>query len=323
MRRKRQPQKKRWRLYAPAEVSRPKGPREALLRAIEELAPYRGIWVKEDGSCQKLSKRVAIQLVSGIARRFNFNEYVARDAPRFSDVVERLKEFERLSAQLAEHIEASDDLTLRILRLGFVELGHKDPLRKLMEDADVQALSHPQGKRSPWARRLFSLSKYAQVSEQRLVQRRERQGRSIDDRGGRTNMFKEDEGIPRWRLVIDLLYIHQIFKPGVATSTEGGPFHRFVLNVFEYATGKEGEVFAKVDYWIKKLVKATRDDETLRLRSNALQDELDKMAFSKDDSEEALKKFVAMIREVRAISAEREKLWAITWPHYRMQKLYG
>jgi hypothetical protein len=135
--------KKPWRLHVPAEVSRPKGPREAFLRAIEELAPYRGMWIKEeDGSRQKLSKKVAIQLVSGIARRFNFNEYVARDAPRFSDVLERLKEFERLFAELAEHIECADDITLRILQLGFADSDGKARLRKLMEDADVQALRH-------------------------------------------------------------------------------------------------------------------------------------------------------------------------------------
>jgi hypothetical protein len=323
MLRKRELQKKPWRLHVPAEVSRPKGSREAFLRAIEELAPYRGIWVKEDGSRRKLSKKVAIQLVSGVARRFNFNEYVARDAPRFSEVVKRLKRFERLSAELAEHIEGLDDLTLRMLQLGFAGPHGKDRLRKLMEDADVQALSHPHGKRSPWARRLFSLSKCANLSLQRQVQRREQQGRSISDRGGRTNMFKEDEGIPRWRLVTDLLYIHQTFKPSVATSTEGGPFHRFVLNVFEYATGKEGEVFAKVEYWIKRLVKATRDEEALRLRANAMRDDLEKMASDNDDSEEALKKFVAVIREVRTISAEREKLWAITWPHYKMNNLWA
>jgi hypothetical protein len=154
---------------------------------------------------------------------------------------------------------------------------------------------------------------------QRLLQDRERQGRRIDDRGGRTNMFKEDEGIPRWRLVTDCLYIHQIFKPGVATSTEGGSFHTFVLNVFEYATGKEGETFAKVDYWIKRLVKATRDEEALRLRGRALEDELDKMALSPDRSEERMKRFVAIMKQKRAILAEREKLWAITWPHYKMK----
>jgi len=307
--------KKTWRLHAPAEVRRPKGPREAFLRAIEELAPYRGIWLKEeDGSRQKLSKKLAIRLVGGIARRYNYNEYVARDAPRFSDILESLRNFERLSAALAEQIEHSDDLTIRILQLGFARRdAAKDPLLKLMKDADVQALTNPH---SLWARRLFSLSKCANLNRQRLVQRRERQGRTINDRGGRTNMFKEDEGIPRWRLVTDLLYIHQIFKPGAATSTEGGPFHRFVLDVFEYATGKEGEVFAKVEYWIKKLVKPTRDDEALRLRADALRDELDQMAVN-DDSEETLKKFVAKIREIRAITDEREKLWAITWPHHK------
>jgi hypothetical protein len=307
--------KEPWRLRVPAEVSRPKGPRGAFLRAIEELAPYRGIWVKEaDRSRQKLSKKLAIRLVNGIARRYNYNEYVARDAPRFSDIVESLTEFERLSAALAEHIEQSDDLTIRILQLGFARRDRgKDPLLKLMKDADVQALTTP---RSLWARRLFSLSKCANLNRQRLVQSRERQGRSINDRGGRTNMFKEDEGIPRWRLVTDLLYVHQIFKPGAATTTEGGPFHRFVLDVFEYATGKEGEVFAKVEYWIKKLVKPTRDDEALRLRSDALHGELDQMPVG-DHSEEALKKVVAKIREIRAITEEREKLWAITWPHHK------
>jgi hypothetical protein len=45
-----------------------------------------------------------------------------------------------------------------------------------------------------------------------------------------------------------------------------------------------------VEYWIKKLVKPTRDDEALRLRADALRDELDQMVV--EDSEEAMKKFV-------------------------------
>src|SRR6478736_592148 len=80
------------------------------------------------------------------------------------------------------------------------------------------------------------------------------------DRGGRTNKFIEDMVIPRWKLVSDCLYVFGIFKPGSATATLGKPFHSFVLEVFEYATGKPAVDYAKVDAWIKQLVRPTRLD---------------------------------------------------------------
>jgi hypothetical protein len=322
MPRKTQARKKPWRLRAPLEAIRPKGPPEMLLRAMQQLAPYRGVDVAfEDGVVRKLSKRTAKQFIIGIARRYNYNEYVARDAPRFSDVLKRLEGFETLCAELAEYIDGSDELTLRILQLGFSKPDRKDRLGTLMRAAEVEALKQVRGTSSLWARRLGSLSKCAGLCRERLLNRRAWQGRSISDRGGRTNMFKEDEGIPRWRLVTDLLYIHELFKPGLATTTEGKSFHTFVLNVFEYATGKEGETFAKVDYWIKRLVRATRQEEALRIQARALDDEIDRMILNTRLSKKRMEKILAMTNEVKTINAKRYRLWEITWPHYKIPGL--
>jgi hypothetical protein len=254
--------------------------------------------------------------VTSIARRFNSNEYLARDAPRFADVIIRLKELKKRSDALAKYLENLDDITIGELEQSRKLFAGKCDYAFLRSEADVQNLrKQTRTKRSPWTHRLFCLSRCTEITLNDLLRAREREGRSITDRGGNTNKFKEDIGIPRWRLVTDLLYIYGIFKPGEATATEGKPFHQFVLAVFEYATGKEGETFANVGFWIKRLVRPTRLDEELRLRGRALTDQLDQLVASPTRTE---KDVVKIFREISAIKAQREELWAITWPHVRL-----
>lgn len=307
---------KAWTLTIPAKVTRPKGSPVHLMQAVEWLAPYKGIWVKDDRSHQKLSKKLAIKLVTSIARRFNSNEHLARDAPRFNDVMIRLKELKKRSDALAKYLENLDDITVGELEHGRKLFTGKYDYASLRSEADVPNLrKQTRTKRSPWTHRLFCLSRCAEITLKDLLQAREREGRSIKDRGGNTNKFKEDIGIPRWRLVTDLLCIYGIFKPGEATATEGKPFHQFVLAVFEYATGKEGETFANVGFWIKRIVGRTRLDEELRLRGRTLTDRLEQLVASPTKTE---KEVVKTFRELSAIFAQRKELWAITWPHVRL-----
>jgi hypothetical protein len=125
-------------------------------------------------------------------------------------------------------------------------------------------------------------------------------------------MFKEDQGVPRWRLVIDCLYIYSTYKPGEATASEGGSFHQFVWDVFEYATGKEGETHAKVDQWVRKLVVPSRRIDELEEQRRALTDEIEAASRS-DDIEGAS----ALFEKKRNIERELFPLYAKTWPHDR------
>lgn len=85
--------------------------------------------------------------------------------------------------------------------------------------------------------------------------------------------------------------------------------------MFEYATGKEGETFAKVDFCIKQIVRPTRLDEALHLRGRALTDQLEQLVASPTGTQEDV---VKICGELSEIFAKREELWAITWPHVRL-----
>jgi hypothetical protein len=99
---------------------------------------------------------------------------------------------------------------------------------------------------------------------------------SIDraDVGGNTNLLKEMAGAPEWGLVLGGWYVYDLFKPDTATTTEGGPFHLFLMNVFEFATGQDQEE-SKLVPLIKKIVMAGRRFKQIAKREKVLGQELD------------------------------------------------
>jgi hypothetical protein len=174
-----------------------------------------------------------------------------------------------------------------------------------------------------WVHRLRSLSQYAEVTRSNAVRWRGQQGGEVEDTGGNTDLWKETKGTPRWGLVNDAILVYEIFKPGRATGTEGGPLHQFMLDVYEYATGLEGNIHAKLDDWLKKLVKANRKDRDARAQTAALDAEWDSIL----DLDPALRKQTHMQRineisaEIKRLDRERRELWTITWPHVRLHQL--
>jgi hypothetical protein len=146
--------------------------------------------------------------------------------------------------------------------------------------------------------------------------------RDARDKGGNTNLWKEAEGSPWWGLVYDCIHVYDLFRPGKATGTLGGPFHKFVLAVFEYATGREGDDHAKVEDWIRKLVKPTllerqKEAEVAALDAEweeiALRDPMLRTKMDLQRSEEISNKIVQLFRE-------REELWQRIFPHVRLYR---
>jgi hypothetical protein len=58
------------------------------------------------------------------------------------------------------------------------------------------------------------------------------------DVGGRTNLHKELFNSPEYVLISYGWRTFENFKPGLANTSEGGAFHLFLQQVYEYATGK-------------------------------------------------------------------------------------
>jgi hypothetical protein len=94
------------------------------------------------------------------------------------------------------------------------------------------------------------------------------------DKGGNTNLIKEMAGSPEWALVSGGWLVYEMFKPGEATGTEGGPFHSFLMRVFEFATSKNPEE-SKLLPHIKSIVPERRRYMELKIREQQLVAERD------------------------------------------------
>jgi hypothetical protein len=325
--------RERWTLACPEEIRRPKSPNK-LTDVVDHLGPFahetqaealeHGSYSDHKGQRLGISRELASELVEDTARRFNTEEYLERGAPRFKQVVERLKEEKQLVDALIAHMESDDDITRHELQNAGTSTEHQEQFRTLMEAADVKALprvsTDTTGSGTFWVDRLKSLSSYIETTVNNLVYWRRRQNLTVTDKGGNTNLWKETSGIPRWGLVNDAISIYEIFKPGKATGTELGPFHKFILDLFEYATGRDGSDHAKVDDWLKKLVPAHRQDKRAEKKEDKLDAEIDEIILRDPESrtESDLKRVTELTMAVNEIRHKREEYWQIMFPHVRL-----
>jgi hypothetical protein len=328
--------KNRWTLACDEEISRPKKPSDLAKVVDEYLGPFahqtqaealkHGAYFEHNGQRLGISRALASELVEDVARRFNTEKYLERGAPRFKHVMERLNEKKRLVDALIAHMESDDDITRHELQNVGTGTEHQEQFRALMEAADVKALprvsTDETASGTSWVDRLKSLSSYIDTTSINLVVWRRRQNLSEVDKGGNTNLWKETIGIPRWGLVNDAISIYEMFKPGKATGTESGPFHRFILDLFEYATGREGTDHAKVEDWIKDLVPAHREDKRAAKKEAKLDAEIDEIIFRDPESrtESDLKRVAELKMAVDEIRHKREEYWQIMWPHVRLSR---
>jgi len=324
----------RWTLACDEETSRPKKPSYLAKVVDEHLGPFahetraealeHGAYFDHNGKRLGISRELASELVEDAARRFNTEEYLERSAPRFKHVVERLKEQKRLVDALIAHMESDDDITRHELQNAGTSTEHQERFGALMEAADVKALPRVSTDKTDggtsWVDRLKSLSCYIETTTINLVAWRRRQNLSEVDKGGNTNLWKETIGIPRWGLVSDAIWIYEMFKPGKATGTESGPLHKFILDLFEYATGREGNKHAKVEDWLKKLVPAHREDKRAEKKEAKLDAEIDELILRDSESrtEWDLKRVTELTIAVNEIRQKREEYWQIMWPHVRL-----
>lgn len=324
----------RWTLTCGEEFSRPKKP-SYLAVAVEQLGPFahetkaqaleHEAYFEHRGQRFGISRELALEFLDDTARRFNTEEYLACAAPRFKYVVERLKETQRLADELAGHLDSLDDITRHELQHAGTNTEHQRQFRALMEAADANGLPRAStdktGSAASWVDRLRRLSSYAEVTSVNLVCWRGQRNLSEIDKGGNTNLWNETIGIPRWGLVNDAIQIYETFKPGEATGTESGPFHQFILALFEYATGREGNKHAKVEDWLKKLVPAHRKDKRAEAKEAKLDVEWNEIIVR--DPELRIESNRERIIEIEAAlgksQRDREALWQIMWPHVRLR----
>jgi hypothetical protein len=332
MGKKRTAQVNRWAPTCDENIVRSKNPGK-LQEVLSHLAPFDrrsaaaaihdGLIWEEAGEKFGISEELATQLIRQAAEDFNRSQYLSLDAPRFSHLMQTLNRFVAAVDVLREEIEALDFFALHLLhhvpeydtRWGALAVG-----------ANIEGLPRPvaqhNGRSSQWLQQLESLSHYTKEKLDAAIRSRSAEGRDSSDKGGNTNLWKETFGPAAWSLVTDALKLFDIFKPGQATGTEGGPFHSFVLAIYEYATGKEAEEHAKVNDWIKKLVKPSRLDRALEIEQGSLITE--EIAIFKGRvplTETQNNRLAEISLRLKEIHNQRVDLWKATWPHVRLGDL--
>jgi hypothetical protein len=332
MGKKRAAQVNRWTPTCDEKIARPKNP-EKLQAVLNHLAPFKrrsaaaaihdGLIWEEAGEKFGISEELATQLIRQAAEDFNRSEYLSLDAPRFSHLTQMLNRFVAAVDALRDEMEALDFFALHLLHHVPEHDAHWEALAIGANIEGLPRLVPRYGERSSqWLQQLESLSHYTKEKLEVATRSRSAEGRDPSDKGGNTNLWKEAFGPPAWSLVTDALKLFDIFKPGQATGTEGGSFHNFVLAIYEYATGKEGEEHAKVNDWIKKLVKPSRLDRALEVEEGRLRTEEIAIFKGRGPLTEAQNNRLGEIAlRLNEIHNQRVDLWKVTWPHVRLGDL--
>ena len=325
------PKQTKWSLSVDTSIKGPKNPHH-LDAVLDHLGPFRyqtraeALAARAESDAP--SRELAIELVEETASVFNTASYLVNGAPRFKHTVGALSTMQQLADALCSHLNSLDDITRHQLQCAGVGEEFRGPFIDLMKAADAHGLPRKSTEQiddpSPWVYRLSKLSAYAEVTRTNLIELRRRENRSEKDVGGNTNLWKEDVGVPRWGLVTDALKIYELFKPDKARATIGGKFHQFAQDLFEYATGKDASVHAKVDDCVKSVVKATRQDKALEEKEDRL--EAEQWEIFEHDPGLSKEANYARINEIRnelaEISHRRRPLWQKMYPHLRLASLF-
>jgi hypothetical protein len=322
----------RWTATRPDEEIKPVGPDDCVRKAVEKLGPFKHrlqddaerVGPREglDGRLA-LSEQLAWEQVWTLAKTYNRQRQLDQNAPRSKHVVERLAKLEILTGELACHLASLDDITRHRLQTGGTGISSfNDFYFPLRDEADVTGLPAPAGWNSPeepsrWIKRLEALSQYANFTQTVFLRSRGIDSADQPDKGGNTNLYKALYGSAQWSLVNGGWHLYELFKPGKTTGTEGGPFHLFLLDVFEYATGQDPEEHSKLEYWLKRVSRVNRQYREIVSRQGLLRAERD--AIEESDSmpisEDGSKRCEEIDREMIALERDRLELWPYLYPY--------
>jgi hypothetical protein len=277
----------RWTSVAPESARDPKGPERCLLQAVERLGPLKyktheeaDRFVSHHHLKLHLSLQFAKEQVRILARDYNGHRHQNSDAPRIKHVNEGITDLENLAGDLARFLEGLDDMTRFYLQTGGTGYAVYCPPPQ-MEKAEYSRLPHPapattEEKELSWVTKLEALSCYANFCLKNFHERMEIDDSDHPDSGGNTNLIKAMAGSPEWGLASAGWLVFDMFKQGEATATEGGPFHSFLMSVFEFATGRDPEQ-SKLMPSIKDIVRKRRRYMEIIIREQALREELDSL----------------------------------------------
>jgi hypothetical protein len=292
----------------------PKGPERCLQQAIARLGPFRHKMqaeAEERGPRNEMglstSHELAVQRVVLLACDYNRHCKQNADAPRAKDVVDRIMKLESLAGELARYIEDLDAMTRFYLNTGGSGIPGFGEVRLVKLPYDPESAPEPETHvghtASEWVTELDSLSRYANLCLKNFLAVKGIDSIDRPDPGGNTNLLKQMSGSPEWGFVLGGWYLYDLFKPGTASTTDGGPFHLFLMDILEYATGKSSDG-SKLIPLIKQVVIPHRKLTEMAKRESVLMKELDELEDENGQYQDENRAF-AIQRELQLIIGER------------------
>jgi hypothetical protein len=322
---------KRWTMEVPDGAIRPRGPDRCLTEAINALGPFNHELQKdaEDNCSGKRRFAVSVELafhhVVTLAEQFNRHTFLAQGAPRLKKIVEQLVGIEDQAGHLARTLESLDDFTRHLFQTGGSGVnGYTSTLiSTLDDDAGVQESTEPnaatdQDLAEECTNNLKALSFYANSSLAMFLNIKGIDDIDAPDKGGAGTPYSDIYGNPRWSLVHQAWHTFDLFKPDSPTGTEGGPFHLFLMNVFEYATNLEPEENSKLTFWLKSVTKNNRDYKELLSQERRLEKEIAELTdnpSSAVDRNNREKRREELSQKLAAVRNEHDALWDKMYPH--------
>jgi hypothetical protein len=271
----------RWSVHVSDQEVAPVGSLKSLARTTKILGPFKGEHVGELGqNC--VCAECAEEKIRRLAIRFNTHRFLDKGAPRAADVVSDLDRVSLKSHELLEALMSLNDYARQRLQMPrkYEKWDHCAGAT-LFKKANAIDLPLPGSRTEPasdglWIERLAALEQFARTMSDTFRQSRGIQEQKDVDKGGRTNLFKEQYGPPAWILVTGAWHIYNSFKPDQAVGSDGSNFHFFINCVHEYATGSSKEN-STLQYWMTRLVKARRRNDQLLQKLSALESRLDEL----------------------------------------------
>lgn len=265
-------EQKRWSKYQFKDRAEPKGSADALERAKRALVPIRSSdhqpHMQYLCSCEDCVEKN----IYNVAKDYNARILLLEGAPRRKTVANNLGQAVFAIQRLRDALVGLDDISRELL--GMPAKDDPDIIKfyltryRWYDLADVTGLPQPERDDAPASdgrlvERLEALELYISKTLEEFVGDPEEENLRLD-KGGSTNLMKEELGPPPWYLAKICWYFFHNYRPGVATASENGPFLHFVNSIHEFATGEVEESSAILN-WAKKLARPARHhDEVIQ-----------------------------------------------------------
>jgi hypothetical protein len=225
--------------------------------------------------------------IQKLAFDYNTNRLLNAGAPRAKDVLNRIEMVRLAAAELLKVLFELDDYSRKAFHDFYGNYHSLDiPLYAGYFDKDELSDSESELYSDLDAELIKAISEVrdaARIVSVKYKQSRKGHQQPFADRGGNTNLFKEEHGSPDHNLVRDGWTIFERFQPGKARGTENGAFHEFLKHVFGYATGQDPENYSGLSVGVKLLAVPLRQRQEIINQGIAVEREMNALEIMNPD----------------------------------------